>query len=187
MAYLPLSYTTGNWTVTEPLTGDVTESNPQGWRQVTVRNIVWPTDTSIIPSSNSEEVTLVSQKNTTMLNAFKVSINKSKITNIYESVKAFAKDSVQRLTKKDGFRQQIRVDLKYRAVNSVSGEEGDIISSAWVILQTQNHPAVTPDLNSRTLRYLVGALSKVDASNNNAFDADCLFTDALRGDLDPTK
>lgn len=186
MAYTPLSYTTGNWSVTEPLTGDVTEAYNTGMRGVNVRNIVWPTDVSLTSNSTSESAECVSQKNTTMLNALKVTFNKSKINNIYESVKAFAKDAVQRLSKKDGFREQIRVDLKYRAVNSVSGEEGDILSSAWVILQTQNHPAVTTALNQRTLQYALGALSQTDESAN-ALSTGCIFSDMLKGDLDPTK
>lgn len=186
MAYSPLSYTTGNWTVTEPLNSTVTENRPTGMKPIEVRNIVWSTDMSLTSGSTDESAECVSRKNTTMLNALKVTLNKSKINNIYESVKAFSKDAVQRLAKKDGFREQIRVDLKYRAVNSVSGEEGDIISSAWVILQTQNHPAVTMALNQRTLQYALGALSQTDKTSE-AIGTDSIFSDMLKGDLDPTK
>lgn len=186
MAYSPLSYTTGSWSVTEPLTGSVTDLYTTGLKKIEVRNIVWPTDMSITSNSTSESAECVSRKNTTMLNALKVTFNKSKINNIYESVKAFSKDAIQRLSKKDGFREQIRVDLKYKAVNSVSGEEGDIISSAWVILQTQNHPAVTPALNQRTLQYALGVLSQTDKTSD-ALGTDCIFSDMLKGDLDPTK
>lgn len=182
MAYAPMDYTTGNWHVKETTVFTPTATYPDAVKSIGVYNIDYAKDLSLCAGSTSDKALMNSTQNSELTNALRVDFNKSKIANIYESVTAFKKDSITRLAKKDGLKGQIRVDIKYHVDNTVSGEEGDLLQSAWIVLETQNHPAVTADMTRHTLAVLNGLLTATDGN-----DASAQFNAIFQGDLDPTR
>lgn len=182
MAYAPMEYTNGNWHVKETTSITPTTTYADGVKSVQIANINYAQDLSLCTGSTSEKALMNSTRNSELTNAMRVDFNKSKIANIYDSVTSFKKDSITRLAKKDGLKSQNRVDIKYHVDNTVSGEEGDLLQSAWIVFETQNHPAVTPAMTRHTLEVLLGLLCATDGT-----DLTAEINAILQGDLDPTR
>lgn len=186
MAYVPMSYTTGNWTVNEKWVPTSTATYTAATKTVTVTNFNWPTDFSFAKdTTDGSGKVFTCQVNTDMAQNAVATVAITRVADVYKRVTAkgaaFEKTPVSKLTKRSGYQVMYRLDTLASASNSVSAEEGDLYAGGWVVFVIQDHPAVTTTLVRTLAKHLLGMGAQVDST---------VLTDlveaAIRGDLNPT-
>lgn len=186
MAYVPMSYTTGNWTVTGGATVTPTTTYGNGTKTVTVTNINFPSDFSFAEKTKDNGGNRFNCKTNVDTEQNRViTIKDEIIPNVYSkalSVKDPSFKTVRQLSKKDGHQAFMRLESLDKVSNSVSAEEGDLYCSFHVVGVIQNHPAVTQAYIEYKVQEFVGMLTQTDSTVLAK-----MFMDILQNDLDPTR
>jgi hypothetical protein len=187
MAYVPVHYVTGNWTVDEKVGLTPTSTYGNGTKSITVHNINWPTDFSFSgETSKGDGKVYKCTKNTGRGQNLVYTIKVSRISDIYQSITdgddaPFKKTPIEKLTKRGGYQIQVRVDALLRASNSATGEEGDLPLSGWQVVRIPDHPAAVNTAYRYLASLIMGGQTLVDSTVLAG-----LVEDAMAGDLDPT-
>lgn len=187
MAYVPVHYVTGNWTVDEKVGLTPTSTYESGTKTVTVHNINWPADFSFAgDTSKADGKVYRCTKNTGRGQNLVYTLKVSYIQDIYDSIvngkdAPFKKTPITKLTKHGGYQIQIRVDTLLNASNSATGEEGDLPLSGWQVVRIPDHPAAINTAYRYLSSLLMGGQTLVDSTVLSG-----LIEDAMAGDLNPT-
>lgn len=186
MAYVPMNYTTGNWTVSGGATVTPTTTYSNGTKTVTVTNINYPSDFSYSRKTRdgNGNVYTGSTNVDTEQNRV-VTIKDEIVSNVYNKATG-TKDpsfkSVRQLSSKKGHQMLLKLESLDKVSNSVSAEEGDLYCSMHLVACIQDHPAVTSTYIKYKVEDFIGMLTKMDSTTLAQ-----MFLDILGNDLNPTQ
>lgn len=195
MAYAPMSYTTGNWTVNEGGLVTPTTTYGSGTKTVTITNWNPPSDLSYkgrTADGNGFLFVYTNNVDTECNRAYVIKVEP--INDVYERLDKNLRDyrkgkkvdvkfqTYRKLSKPQGVQIMCGYDALDKAANSVSAEEGDLYCHWHAVGLIMNHPAVTATYIGFHLGHFIGSLTEVDKTSLSDF-----ILAIMRGDLDPTR
>lgn len=192
MAYVPMHYTTGNWTVDEKITISPTATYTAAEKAVSVTNWDFASDFSYageVPAQNKNDPPMkrfVGTKNTMGTQNLVYTVGVSPKSDVYSGLTAkdgpFERSAVYKLSRKTGRQVYFRLDKLDWSSNGISAEEGDVPTSGWICFKVLDHPSVNVTLLRKFAKDLLGLIENTDDTVLAG-----LLEDALSGDLDPTR
>lgn len=176
-----MNFTSNSWTLESLAELTTTPSYTEGTKPINVRNINWTADFSEkdlvgdIPKGSSQ-VDLVDSTGTTMTENISLRIRSKAITDVYSASSL----SCDKLVHKQGRQVNIKIEERFRASNSVSGETGDVPLSASLTFTVPTHISITPDAVEYFVKNAIGALFNTDTVDGTR------ISEIIRGHLSPT-
>lgn len=177
MAFTPISYTTGNWSVSQKTVDTTTTTCPNATKSITISNMNWKTDFSTKSETPAE---------TQVINITSDSLSAPAVCRLaYKDIKdIYASTALNpsKLALKTGVQIMVSLEELYKATNSETGEEGDIPVTGWLCLRMPTHPCCTTTLLKGAMQRILGALYATDDSTNQT-----LLQHLIRQKLNPTE
>lgn len=166
-----MSYTVGNWTVSEQTTDTITTA-----KSLAIVDLDYVNDFTVT-SRGATEVRLANTTSNGLAAQEQIRYGRSAIADVYRDagIPDAAKCNV-----KAGERMLYEVRYNLKAVNSVSGAEFLLPMRGWIVLEAPTVDFITAGA-LETLHKRV-----ISASYGTGETTGSLVTDVARGDLDPT-
>lgn len=174
-----MNFTSASWNIAETAQLSATSSYEEGTKPVAIRNINWvadfacKTNAGAVPKDTTQ-VTLNDATGTSMSDNITIRTRVKDVPNIYE----IGQIPCEQFAHKKGTQINLKFVERYHAVNSVSGDEGDLPLTASITFTVPTHSSITPDLVEAFLRDAIGALYETDTLNSR-------ISDIVRGHLTP--
>lgn len=166
-----LSYTTGNWNVTDMIIDTI-----QTPKNVSVPDVDWSNDFVVAKDPDGSECVLKNITGSGLVSPESVRFGRSAIADVYRGTDI---PSASRALAKDGVRTLAEVKLNLMATNTVSGDEIILPIKAWMCIDLPTAQPITGQAVDYALKRAVGILFKTGSVTN------ALELGLARGDLNP--